>query len=673
MSNFQEKITFIWDLADLLRGAYKRNEYQKVILPFTVLKRFDCALSDSKSSVLAAHNKYKGQFENMEHILSQAAKDKNGNPLGFYNYSKYDFKTLLEDPENIEQNFYHYLDSFSNNVQDIFGKNGFNLRVHIEKLAKHDLLFRLIKKFSDSKVDLHPDVISNHEMGTIFEELVRKFAEQSNEEAGEHFTPRDVVELMTKLIFIENGVHLRNKDIIKTIYDPACGTGGMLTSCKDFVTKINKTVDIVLFGQELNEEIYAICKADMLMKGENDNNIKGPLSTLSKDQFKDMRFDFMISNPPYGTKWEADEAEVLKEAEKGFEARFGAGLPRINDGQLLFLQHMLSKMKVKEKSRIAVITNGSPLFTGDAGQGESDIRKWMIENDFIEAIIALPDQLFYNTGIRTYIWVLTNEKPTERVGKIQLVDATSRFKGMRKSLGFKRHQLGEDDIKEILDYYNQFSNSKNVKKMDNEEFGYTKVIVERPLQLNYCVNEERLENLYSVSAFAKLSESKKENPDEKLEEEEEGKKQQEGIIKALKTIDGHLYNNWDSFEAKIKTTLKKLDLKPIFVKNIILALSEHDDTAEYVLDAKGKKQADSNLRDSEKIPLKQDIQKYFEKEVKPYYPDAWMDRSKDKIGYELNFTQYFYKYVPPRSLEDIEKDIKKVTAEIQELIKEDVE
>jgi len=483
VSNFQEKITFIWDCADLLRGPYKRNEYQKVILPFTVLKRFDSVLSDSKKAVLEAYNKFKGQIENMEHILQDAARDKKGDILGFYNYSKYDFKTLLEDPEHIEQNLIHYIDSFSKNVQDIF--DNFYLKTHITRLAKANLLFLLIKKFSESKVDLHPDIVSNHEMGTIFEELIRKFAEQSNEEAGEHFTPRDVVELMTKLIFIENGVHLKKKNLIKTIYDPACGTGGMLTSCKDFVTKMNESVDVVLFGQEINEEIYAICKADMLMKGENDENIKGPLSTLSKDQFRSEKFDFMISNPPYGRKWEQDEAEVTKEAEKGFEGRFGAGLPRINDGQLLFLQHMISKMKTKEKSRIAVITNGSPLFTGDAGQGESDIRKWMIENDFIEAIIALPDQLFYNTGIRTYIWVLTNEKPTERVGKIQLVDATSRFKSMRKSLGFKRHCLGEDDIKEILVYYDKFESSKNIKILDNEELGYTKVIVERPLRLNY--------------------------------------------------------------------------------------------------------------------------------------------------------------------------------------------
>jgi len=670
MSNFQEKITFIWDLADLLRGPYKRNEYQKVILPFTVLKRFDCVLNDSKKDVLEAHDKYKGQFENLEHVLQDTAKDKNGNPLGFYNYSKYDFKTLLEDPEHIEQNLIHYVDSFSKNVQDIF--DNFYLKTHIARLAKADLLFLLIKKFSESKVDLHPDVVSNHEMGTIFEELIRKFAEQSNEEAGEHFTPRDVVELMTKLIFVEDGIHLKKKDIIKTIYDPACGTGGMLTSCKDFVTKINDSIDVVLFGQEINEEIYAICKADMLIKGENSENIKGPTSTLSNDQFRGKRFDFMISNPPYGRKWERDEEVVKKEADNGFEGRFGAGLPRINDGQLLFLQHMISKFKAKEKSRLAVITNGSPLFTADAGGGESEIRKWMIENDFVEAIIALPDQLFYNTGIRTYVWVLTNEKPTERVGKIQLVDATSKFKKKRKSLGFKRQYLGEDDIKEIIEYYEKFSNSKNVKIFDNEDFGYSKVVVERPLQLNYQVTEERLEKLHAYKAFAKLAESKKENPDLKLKEEEEGRKNQEEIVKALQGIGHHLYKNWEEFEEKVKRALKEFKLSPNFIKNVILALSEHDDTADYVLGSKGKKQPDSNLRDSEKIPLKQDIEEYFEKEVKPYYSDAWMDRSKDKIGYEINFTQYFYKYQPPRKLEDIEKDIKEVTANIQELIKEDV-
>jgi len=408
------------------------------------------------------------------------------------------------------------------------------------------------------------------------------------------------------------------------------------------------------------------------MKGENDKNIRGPFSTLSKDQFPDDKFDFIISNPPYGRKWEQDAEAVKNEAEKGFVGRFGAGLPRINDGQLLFLQHMISKMKLKEKSRVAVITNGSPLFTGDAGQGESDIRKWIIENDFdfVEVIIALPDQLFFNTGIHTYIWVLTNEKPTERVGKIQLIDATSFFKKMRKSLGNKRNYLSSEDIKEIVVLYDNFEENKYCKIFDNDVFGYTKVIVERPLQLNYQVTEERREDLYSVNAFAKLAESKKKNPELKLKEEEEGKKKQEEINNALKAIGNNLYKSWDEFESQVKEALKGFDLSPIFIKNIILALSEHDDTADYVLDKNGNKLPNPNLRDSEKIPLKQDIEEYFEKEVKPYYPDAWMDRKKDKVGYEINFTKYFYEYTPPRALEEIESDIKEVIGEIQGLFGE---
>lgn len=448
--------------------------------------------------------------------------------------------------------------------------------------------------------------------------------------------------------------------------------GVMLTSCKDFVMSMNKDVVVVLFGQEVNEEIYSICKADMLMKGENDEYIKGPWSTLSKDQFPNTKFDFIISNPPYGRKWEQDEDAVKKEVENGFEERFGAGLPRINDGQLLFLQHMISKMKVKEKSRIAVITNGSPLFTGDAGQGESDIRKWMIENDFVESIIALPDQLFFNTGIHTYIWVLTNKKPSERVGKIQLINATSFFKKMRKSLGNKRNNLYDDGIREIVRLYDKFEENEYSKIFDNEEFGYTKVIVERPLQLNYKVTEERLENLYSVKAFAKLAESKEEDTELKLKEEKEGRKKQEDIIKGLRVISPDLYKNWNEFEKKVKTAIKKFDMKPNFIKNIILALSEHDDSADYVLDKKGNRLPDSKLRDSEKIVLKQSIKKYFEKEVKPYYSDAWMDRKKDRIGYEINFTKYFYEYKPPRPLEKIEAEIREVTKEILELEKEEL-
>jgi len=665
MGNFQEKVNFIWSLADLLRGAYKRNEYQKIILPLTVLKRFDCVLIDTKKDILTTYDKYKNEFENLDDVLMSASRH------SFYNYSKYDFKSLLEDPEHIKDNLLHYLESFSQNVKDIF--ENFKMREHITELAKADLLFLLIKEFSESKVDLHPVKVSNQEMGTIYEELVRRFSEQSNEEAGDHFTPREVVKLMTHLMFASSKEEMMKKDLIKTVYDPACGTGGMLTGSENYINSLNKDVKVVLFGQELQPETFAVCKSDMLIKGEDANKITGPLSTLSKDQFPNMKFDYIISNPPYGVEWKKDEDAIKKEAEYGFSGRFGAGLPRINDGQLLFIEHMISKMNTKdEKSRIAVITNGSPLFTGDAGSGESNIRKWIMENDLIEAIIALPNQLFYNTGINTYIWIMSNKKNENRRGKIQLVNANSFFKKMRKSLGNKRNKLSNEDINTIVTIYDNFEENKYCKIFDNEKLGYTKVIVERPLQLNYQITEERLENLYSVKTFVNLAESKNKNPEEKLEEEKSGKEEQKTIIQALQAIGNKLYKNWDEFEKKVQAALKEFGLSANFIKNIILTLSEHDDTADYVLDSKGKKQPDSNLRDSEKIPLKQDIKEYFDREVTPYYPDAWMDRKKDKIGYEINFTKYFYKYIPPRPLEEIEKDIKGVTAEIQELLKEEL-
>lgn len=406
------------------------------------------------------------------------------------------------------------------------------------------------------------------------------------------------------------------------------------------------------------------------MKGEKAENIKGPYSTLSNDKLPNQTFDYMISNPPYGRDWETDEDEVKAEAELGYNGRFGAGLPRKSDGQLLFIQHMISKMKTNDKSKIAVITNGSPLFTGDAGSGESNIRKWIFENDYLEALIALPDQLFFNTGIGTYIWVLTNKKAPQRKGKVQLIDAREEFESMRKSLGDKRHFIPEESIKKIVNTYNDFTVSDKVKIFDNEDFGYTKITVERPMQLNYQVTPERLENLYSYSAFKKLAESKSKDLETKVNEETKGKEQQDAIKEALLTIDDDLYADWDIFEAKVKQALNQFDLKPAFIKNIIEKLSEHDDTAEYVTDSKGKPKADSNLRDTEKIPLVQNIDDYFRDEVLKYYSDAWYDDKKNKIGYEINFTQYFYVYEPPRPLEEIEADISKVTSEIQELLKD---
>lgn len=664
MTNINEISGFIWGIADsVLRGAYKRNEYQKVILPFTVLKRFDSVLEHSKKDVVDTYEANKERMDFLKPILMSKSVDENGRELGFYNYSRFDFKTLLEDPDNIEENIKFYINSFSSNVTDIL--ENFDIEKQIAKLSKANLLYLLIKKFNETTLVLSPKNISNHDMGTIFEELIRKFSETSNEEAGEHFTPRDVVKLMTELLFVGEE---KTSGSIKLVYDPACGTGGMLTSCKEFITKNNPDIDVVLYGQEINDEIYAICKADMLMKGEDADNIKGPFSTLSNDKLKDNKFDYMISNPPYGRDWEQDKEAVDAEAEKGFDGRFGAGLPRKSDGQLLFIQHMISKMKTNGKSRIAVITNGSPLFTGDAGSGESNIRKWIFENDYLEALIALPDQLFFNTGIGTYVWILTNEKTPQRQGKVQLIDAREEYDGMRKSLGNKRHIIPEESIVNIIDAYKEFNESDNVKIFDNEDFGYTKITVERPMQLNYQVTPERLENLYSYAQFKKLAESKSKDLEIKMQEEKIGREQQELIKEALLTIGDDLYTDWDSFEVKVKKALEDFDLKPAFIKNVIEKLSEHDDKAEYVTDRRGNPRADSNLRDTEKIPLIQDIDEYFEEEVLKYYSDAWYDSTKNKVGYEINFTQYFYVYEPPRPLEEIEADIAKVTAEIQKLI-----
>jgi len=664
MNNFQEKVSFIWEIADLLRGPVKRSDYQKVILPFVVLKRFDSVLENTKGEVVKKYESFKNEIENIDHLLRTST-----NGLSFYNFSKYDFKKLLEDPEHIEENLYHYLDSFSQNVQDIF--EHFKIKSWVDRLAKSQLLFKLVKKFNDTKINLHPDVVSNYEMGLIFEELVRKFSEQSNEEAWDHFTPRDIVHLMTGLMLKEDEEELKTKShIIKKIYDPTCGTGGMLTSSKEYIhQQINPNTKVVLYWQEINDETYAIAKGDMLIKGEKSNNIQWPSSTLWDDRFKGEQFDYIISNPPYGVDWKSDEEFVKKESELWFDGRFGAWTPRINDGQLLFLQHMISKMKTNgEKSKVVVITNGSPLFTWDAGSGESEIRKWIIENDYLECIIGLPTQLFYNTGISTYIWIMSNQKKKNRIGKIQLIDGTHLRTKMRKSLGNKRHYLTDEQQKEIISIYHNFEENEVSKIFPKEEFGYTKVQIERPMRFIYKINDETLDNLYSYSGFSKFSQSKSKDLEIKEKEEEEWRNLQQKIINSLKTIGNDTFTNWKVFEGKVKDVLEEYKLSPSFIKNIILCLSENSEEGEYVLDGKGKKQSDSNLRDYEKIKLGEDIEEYFDKEVKKYYDDSWMDRKKDKIGYELNFTKYFYTYESPKDVEGIDEDILKITKEINELL-----
>jgi len=470
--NFHSKVSFIWSIADLLRGNYKPSEYHDVILPLTVLRRLDAVLEPTKDKVLTRYLEVKKELDQYDSLLKSVAG------YSFYNTSKFTFKSLMQDPENIAANLKNYINGFSKNMFEII--ENFEFDKEIEKLDRADLLFLIIERFND--IDLHPDKVSNHEMGTIFEELIRKFSEQANETAGEHFTPREVIKLMVKLIVAGNG-GLTKANVIKSIYDPACGTGGMLTIAKnEIIHKINPSAKVFLFGQELNPKTYAIAKSDMLIKGENADQIKKG-NSFSQDQLEKEKFDYMISNPPYGVEWKNVAKIVKAEHENlGFDGRFGAGLPRINDGSFLFLQHMISKMRAIADggSRIAVIFNGSPLFTGDAGSGESEIRRWVIENDWLEAIIGLPDQLFYNTGIHTYIWLVTNVKPKNRQGKIQLIDARKMFKMMRKSLGSKRHFIDDEQIENIVSLYKTYENKGKSKIFANDFFGYRKITVVRP-------------------------------------------------------------------------------------------------------------------------------------------------------------------------------------------------
>ena len=568
MNNFQDKANFIWTVADdILRGTFKQHEYGDVILPFVVLRRLDCVLEEYKDEVLKSYNQFKDSLneDQLKPVILKATKG-----LNFYNTSKYDLYRLSQDAGNIELNFNNYVNGFSSNVIEII--ENFQVDKIKTKLTKNDLLFMMVERFTE--VDLHPDIVTNHEMGYIFEELLRRFSEMSNETAGEHYTPREVIRLMVNLLFAEHKKELQGKGIIRTIYDPACGTGGMLTIAKDHIQQtINPDIEVVIYGQELNEQTYAIAKSDVLISGDKDNdpeNIKLGTS-FSNDGFKGRRFNYMLSNPPFGVSWKKEQEFIKNESSDPY-GRFSSGLPRVSDGALMFLQHMISKME-PGGSRIAIIFNGSPLFTGDAGAGESNIRKWIIENDWLETIVAMPTELFFNTGIATYIWIVTNRKLSHRKGKIQLINAVDFYEKMRKSLGNKRNRISDDQIKQITKIYSQFEEGEYCKIYDNENFGYTKVTVERPL------------------------------------------------------VD--------------KGTIQK--------------------------DSRGDSKPDSPKRDYERIPLKQDIDEYFQREVKPHLPNSRMDRSNDKVGYEINFTKYFYKYKPLRSLREITQDILKLDRALEGL------
>lgn len=680
----QQIASFIWSICNLLRGPYKRNEYRKVILPFTVLRRFDCILAPTKDRVLAELPHLYGKSDN---IVSESLIRLTGVP--FYNKSRLDMKKLLDDSENIAINLQSYINDFSPNVQKIIEYFAFSEQ--IARLQDANLLYMVLQRFLTDELDLSPQAVDNMQMGLVFEELIRIGAEQSNEEAGEHFTPREVIKLMVNLL-LSPEADLAKSHVVKTIFDPACGTGGMLTAAETYIKELNREAKPHMFGQDWNKESYAVCCSDMLIKGENAVVHYG--CSFEQDGFASHKFDYMLANPPFGVEWKKQQKSITDEYEKlGFNGRFGAGLPRINDGSLLFLQHMISKMRSVEEggSRIGIVFNGSPLFTGDAGSGESNIRKWIIENDWLEAIIAMPDQLFYNTGISTYIWIITNKKEPHRRGKIQLIDARQFYHKMRKSLGNKRNVIGDGDdnrfdhISLITRIHSDFIHNQELefesngetktaivsKIFDNADFGYQKITVERPLRLNFQATAERIARLDDITAFTKLAESKKKDPEERLREIEAGKALQEKIKTALGSMDGSIiFNNRNQFQKALRLALlqHRLALAAPELKAILDAISERDGTAEVCTDSKGRGEADTELRDTENVPLKEDIETYFKREVIPHVPDAWIDHSKTKIGYEIPLNKHFYVYQLPRSLEKIDNDLLCIEKEIAELL-----
>ena len=683
--NHSQIVSFLWGVADLIRDTFKRGKYQDVILPLTVLRRLDCVLAPTKAKVLETQAKYKGKLENLDPQLRRASG------FAFYNTSRYNFDKLLGDAPHLAANLRNYIAGFSPNMREVLEK--FDFDNTISKLHEAGLLFQVMERFKN--VDLHPDVIDNPTMGTIFEELIRKFNEALNENPGEHFTPRDVVHLMVDLLLAGDEDRIRQKGVVLTVYDPCCGSGGMLTISKEHIKQgvrrngdlvrgpINPAAEVHLFGQEVNPETWAVSKSDLFMKstdGRDAENIAFG-STLSNDRHAKTQFDYLIANPPYGKDWKRDEAAVRAEHERGAAGRFGPGLPRISDGQLLFLLHMLAHIKEPEKggSRVAIIMNGSPLFTGDAGSGESEIRRWILENDWLEALIALPEQLFYNTGIATYVWVLTNRKAAKRRRKVQLVDGTSLWVQMRKSLGDKRREIPVEKAESILSLLRHFEEGEHVKIFPTTHFGFRKITVERPLRLNFQASPERITRLAGEAAFHNLAVSRKKGA-AKEREEAEGRAQQEALLGMLRTLPDTLHKDRDEFEKVLSTAARKAGLKlaaPV-KKAILSALSERDETATICQDPDGNPEPDPELRNTENVPLSERVEVFFEREVKPHVPDAWIDTSRRDpkdgetgiVGYEINFNRYFYRYTPPRPLEEIEADIQAIEKDVLAMLRE---
>ncbi|AMM58669.1 SAM-dependent DNA methyltransferase [Clostridioides difficile] len=664
MDNNFNHVAFLWNIAESLRGTYKEEDYRKVMLPLIVIRRFDCLLDDYDREIIkSVYEEY--DFlpeEERDELVIVDLKENHDINLQFYNVSDFTWKKLLDDSENIKSNFEEYLNGFSNNVKEIIGK--FKFKDEINQLDKKDKLYAVLSKMYE--VDLHINSVSNNKMGYIYEEMLRRFTE--NSAAGEQYTPREVIRLCMEILFMGKENFLTEEGKVISIADFCCGTGGMLSIAEDYVEKINPSAIVNVYGQELLDESFAICQADMLMKGQNPDNIRLG-NTLTQDRFNGEKIRFLISNPPFGVTWKDEEKKVKEEADLGFDGRFGAGTPRVSDGSLLFLQNMISKMYDDEEgSRIAIIFNGSPLFTGDAGSGESNIRKWIIENDLLEGIIALPTDMFYNTGIATYIWVLTNKKEAKRKGKIQLVNASEYYQLMRKSLGNKRKEISLEQIEQIKEIYEKFEESENSKIFDNEDFGYRKVTIERPLKLSFKVNEEAIENVKNTTQFINLAVSKKKDIEVKEKEEAEGKIKQDKLIKLLESFDNTLeYMDRDKFIKDLKAKSKEFDiqLSAGLIKAIVNTIGVRNEDAEVCKDSKGNIESDSSLKDTESIGLKDDVYEYFEKEVKPHVNDAYIDESSiNNIGYEIPFTRHFYKYEELRSFAEIMKEVESLESEI---------
>jgi type I restriction enzyme M protein len=662
-TNFSSIAAHIWSVADLLRGDFKQSKYGNIILPFALLRRLECVLESTKDSVIAKYEQTSSMEEGAQaKILLHTAG------LSFYNTSKMDLSKLGET--DVRANLENYIRSFSQNTLEIF--EHFDFFNTLDKLEEANLLYLVTKRYATT--DLHPSTVTNHEMGLIFEELIRRFSESANETAGEHFTPRDIVRLTTSLVFCNDDDVLTKPGSIRSIYDPTAGTGGFLSSGMEYMHEMNEKADIRAFGQELNPESYAICKADMLIKGQKVDNIKLG-NTLSDDQLGGEKFDYMLSNPPFGVDWKKVQKKINDEkTDRGFDGRFGPGLPRVSDGSLLFLLHLISKMKDKNKddgSRIGIILNGSPLFTGGAGSGESEIRRYVLENDLLEAIVALPTDMFYNTSIATYVWVLSTNKETQRKGKVQLINAAvddkkdpskNFYASMRKCLGSKRRLLTEKSIDTIVKTYGQFVENENSKVFDYTDFGYRRITIERPLKLAlYPKDAERLEVLRADKAWEKLDTSL-----------------QTAIEGALARFTSDKIMSRDTFINELKAKLGSTKLSAGQMKMICKHLSEHDDDAEVCKTAKGDVEANSDLRDYENVPLKEDIKTYFKREVIPHVPDAWIDEGKKDeqdgnvgiIGYEIPFNRHFYVYQPPRDLETIDAELDLITQDIMSLLQE---